>query len=816
MKLISLSLENFRQHLDTSIDFADGVTGIIGPNGSGKTTILEAVAWALYGAPALREKNDTVRSSASEGGAKVSVVLTFELGGSIYKITRGLSGSGASGSAVLQIDGKPSRSGMSEVSSAVTRILGMDYQAFFTSFFTGQKQLEFMANLEGRDRAIAISRMLGFDRITKARESANEDRKGLRREIEGIEAALADPEEITQRKNQAAVRLRAAQKEVQQAKAVYDKAAALVEKLKPLKDLEEQKAKRNQELGRRLELDTADLERSQKRSSQVTTEIQELGAKRREFDELKATANKHKDYLEQLKGLDQLQKHESERQRLTGQISALKTDLKQFETRLRHLADSQDKHLRAEAALREVEELLAKTDGDLQSARETRIEREKALEASLSQLRAQREQLAAKRDQIASAGVDGQCPTCERPLGEEIAVVLYNFDSQIEHIDQQTESTRTQKQEIANLQAQAQSLVAAKEKLARQVEELRAEKNAADGLLAECDRIQKDIAAKTGQMEELRAALERLPKGYDQARHQELRELKDSLRPVYERGAALKAELEREPRLNQEASELSAHIAQTTSQLSQTSQALEELAFSEEAHDKCLTEFAAADAQRSQAQLDLTRLNGELATAKALLQTAEEQEKFYASRLAELEAKRSERLHLQSVAEAFDSLRAELNDRVRPELECTASELLALITDGRYNVLEIDDNYKPTIRDDGELKPVISGGEQDVVNLALRLAISQMIAQRSGQSLSLLVLDEVFGSLDETTRSNVVALLQNLKNRFEQIVLITHIESIHDAVDNCLWVELDERTKTSKLTSRSEITEKETELVVTA
>ena len=107
------------------------------------------------------------------------------------------------------------------------------------------------------------------------------------------------------------------------------------------------------------------------------------------------------------------------------------------------------------------------------------------------------------------------------------------------------------------------------------------------------------------------------------------------------------------------------------------------------------------------------------------------------------------------------------------------------------------------IRDDGELKPVISGGEDDIVNLALRLAISQMIADRAGQSFSLLVLDEVFGSLDDTRRDNVVSLLQNLKNRFEQIILITHVESIHDALDNCLWVEFDEHTKTSRLVDRT-------------
>ncbi|HOM72249.1 MAG TPA: SbcC/MukB-like Walker B domain-containing protein, partial [Armatimonadota bacterium] len=126
-----------------------------------------------------------------------------------------------------------------------------------------------------------------------------------------------------------------------------------------------------------------------------------------------------------------------------------------------------------------------------------------------------------------------------------------------------------------------------------------------------------------------------------------------------------------------------------------------------------------------------------------------------------------------------------------------ASEILAEMTDGRYTTLEVNEDYEATIRDDGEPKPIISGGEEDIVNLSLRLAVSRMIADRAGQDLSVLVLDEVFGSLDDIRRDNVIALLQALKSRFEQIILITHIESVHDAVDNCIWIDYDEGTKTS-------------------
>src|SRR5688572_30343323 len=61
VRLNSLVLQNFRQHAFTRIDFDAGITGIIGDNGSGKTTILEAVAWALYGQSAARGTRDSIK-----------------------------------------------------------------------------------------------------------------------------------------------------------------------------------------------------------------------------------------------------------------------------------------------------------------------------------------------------------------------------------------------------------------------------------------------------------------------------------------------------------------------------------------------------------------------------------------------------------------------------------------------------------------------------------------------------------------------------------------------------------------------------------
>lgn len=815
MKLIRLELTNFRQHLASTIDFCDGVTGVIGPNGAGKSTILEAVAWALYGSPALRGNNDSVRSKAAPGGAKASVSLSFELNGTVYKAYRTLDASKA-GTALLEADGRALRSGTKEVNAAVAELLGMDYHAFFTSFFTGQKQLQFMANLEGRDRAIAISRMLGYDRLSKAREKANADRLGLDREIEGLLQGLANPEELKERKKDAQATLAASRKLLEEAEKSCKARQEAAERLRPLKEASDQKSKRCEELARRLELDRADVSRTDARLKELRAEIADLKAKQAEFDALKSAAiarlgeagfGSLKELGEAIGKLQELAGFEGERNRFDGQIAALQADLKSLSAREKSLSDSLERQTRAQAALDAAEALLAETDKKMQACREARVAAVHALEARIAQLRSQSDQISAKRARIEEAGADGKCPTCERPLADELSVVLGNFDSQIQEMLAQMEVLQAEKCALEKDDAGLSALVKTRESVTEQIDALRREKSAADANLAELEHARRENDAKSAQLKRLQADLEKLPGGFDEKRQRELEELRESLRPDQERASVLKGQLGRLEKVEADSQELNAHLSERTQQVAESEKLLAELAFSQDAHARLTQEYETTSSELNAARLAVERQRGDFNTAAAILAQAEREEETYKSRVKNLEEKRSLRLHLFEVAKALEQLRTELNDRIRPELESIAGELLAEMTDGRYSTLKIDDGYRAVIVDDGEEKPVISGGEDDIVNLALRLAVSQMIADRAGQSLSLLVLDEVFGSLDDVRRDNVVSLLQNLKNRFEQIILITHVEAIHDAVDNCLWVAFDEKTKTSRLIDRSTLGE---------
>src|SRR5439155_1045244 len=186
MQLLRLRLVNFRQHADTELEFGPGITGIIGPNGSGKTSILEAIAWALYGVQAVRGDKDSIRRLGAKGRAGVEVDLEFRLGAHEYRVKRGLS------TAVLHQDGQVIANSLKAVTDKLERTLGMTHDEFFNTYFTGQKELAVMAALGKTERAAFLSRVLGYERLREAQERVREVRNAVAAEVRGLEAGLPD------------------------------------------------------------------------------------------------------------------------------------------------------------------------------------------------------------------------------------------------------------------------------------------------------------------------------------------------------------------------------------------------------------------------------------------------------------------------------------------------------------------------------------------------------------------------------------------------------------------------------------------------
>jgi DNA repair exonuclease SbcCD ATPase subunit len=131
--------------------------------------------------------------------------------------------------------------------------------------------------------------------------------------------------------------------------------------------------------------------------------------------------------------------------------------------------------------------------------------------------------------------------------------------------------------------------------------------------------------------------------------------------------------------------------------------------------------------------------------------------------------------------------------KVRSGLEHEAGKVLGEITGGRYEQVLIDGDFNIFVRDIGGDYPIerFSGGEQDDIAVAVRIALSRYLGRLHGlQESTFLIFDEIFGSQDEERRAGLIAALRTQESYFPQIILISHIAEIQGEFENTLLVRM--------------------------
>ena len=130
---------------------------------------------------------------------------------------------------------------------------------------------------------------------------------------------------------------------------------------------------------------------------------------------------------------------------------------------------------------------------------------------------------------------------------------------------------------------------------------------------------------------------------------------------------------------------------------------------------------------------------------------------------------------------------------VRSRLEGEVSRIISEITGGRYEQVLLDEDFNLLVRDIDNDYPIerFSGGEQDDIAVALRIALSRYLAELHGvHESTFLIFDEIFGSQDEERRNNLLTALRTQESRFPQILLISHIAEMQGEFANTLVVEM--------------------------
>ena len=793
MRLNKLSLTNFRQHARTRIAFESGLTGIIGPNGAGKTTILEAIAWALYGNMAIRGNRDSIRFLGAGARAPVEVELEFELGSHRYRVVRSLT----SAEVYLDNSSSPIANSITATNDLLQRRLGMSLSEFYHTYFTGQKELSVMAAMKPAGRGQFLSRVLGYEKLRIAQDLTREKRNRLRAGVEGMQRGMPDPEAVLRSLAEASARKEEAEARAQQAahrNAVRQREFMAIE---PRWEMMQRQREQSAQLLTQITVGEEKEAALRRDAERIEHELEGVKAARTKLDTLVIAVEPLYALNVELQALNTLYREEGRRKTLLEGEAALREEIARLEER--HARIERAPALEEEATL-ELEKKRAELEdalGVLEARRTEWVRDRQEAQTKRESLRQQYVELKQQRDRLVAVGENGECPTCARPLGGSLHTVVEHLDEMIENVHVDGNYFKARVEQLEHMPEDVQQLDEKRRGLTQDVGNLERKLAKVQLAVQELGTIVRDIATKRQRQLQMQRDISKIPAGYDAARHADVLAEVERLTPMEAEVARFQAMLEREPQLKLEQSNIGQEVMRVQSMLGTLRTRRAQIAFTEKEFNDVKAEYDRVRIELQECKVATARAQEQVVSTGAALSAAQERAEEFKKRAAELDVLVGDRRLHDELDRAFSDLRTDLNYQLRPELSELASAFLSELTDARYTELELDDQYNIVILEDGIPKPVLSGGEEDLANLVLRLAISQMIAERAGQSFSLLILDEVFGSLDEARRFNVVELLRGLHDRFEQVILITHIEPVREGMDRVITVRYDPETGSS-------------------
>jgi len=698
MLLKTLTLKNFRKFKDNVIEFPDGVTGVIGLNGVGKSTIFEAISWVLYGSVAARTSSDQIKRQDAENNEICMVSIDFIFEEEKIKIVRQMKGKNLTAQATATVNGKVAATGADIVSKFVQKKLGMDFKSFFTSIFAKQKELNTLSSLNASERRPLILRMLGIDSLDEIIKEIRSDKKSKDILIEKLNDDLTDEKGIYK-------------------KVIYQK-----------------EIKNNQE--KKNEID--------KKIKKIKVQTKNLKKKCNEFEK---KSNENKKHYEKL---NREKEELSEKKTLFEKYNKIKSEIKELEIKMTNRnkrVESEQKKLKdlknIENDFKSVESRFADVENYIERL-VIIIEKNKA---SSERYNEDLLDIQTKRKEIVKIGPNAKCPTCKRVLSDQYNILLEKFDKEIKEKGKKVD------------------------KFNKEIDLKKEEKN----------RIEREKSALRKKSNYLQTRL-REKEGIDTTIRLIKSEIKDE-----------KSALENKKKILREIGKLKFDLSEYKSLKKRLEHSYENYQNSIDLLNNKKDELSNIDLEKKQGEkklIDQTIVN----LRDKIKQLEEFKEK--------IKQEKNAVKYLGLLSDVMTGFRTYLISRIRPTISSYASGFYRELTNGKYAEIELDEDYDVLIYDQGQGFGIerFSGGEEDLANLCLRLAISEVITERAGGVFNFIVLDEIFGSQDNIRRQNIMNALNSLSSKFRQIFLITHIEDVKNYVENVIQIsERDDGTSSIKI-----------------
>lgn len=383
MHLSKLVMRNFKKYRRAEVEFQDGLTGIVGSNGSGKSTIVEAIAWALYGNKASTIKRDYIRSARAKDSDNVEVMLHLDMGKQELAIYRSMKGKSLTPEAYLLLDGRRIAGGTKEVDQRLEEILKIGYQDFMKTFYARQKDLDNLLKEGGTGKREYLLKLLGLDGIKeRAIEQIKSDRASMDEQKNRMAGAIAEIGDVDGRLQEAAKSISLAQADMDAAAKKEAELCSIKEKRKMELDIQAEKRRSHDllvERASRLELAgrekkeiiaaeekrLKDIELSKRLLQELAPGLSRLESVKARLEALEPKRGEHGEISRRIAG----RKAEIEGARKMLQENALRlTQMQKEKALLDEIRPAEDDYGRTQAALADLERLR-----DLHGSLQTRL-----------------------------------------------------------------------------------------------------------------------------------------------------------------------------------------------------------------------------------------------------------------------------------------------------------------------------------------------------------------------------------------------------------------------------------------------------------
>ena len=826
---IRLEMKNFLAYRSPEPVRFDGIhlACLTGANGAGKSSLLDAITWALWGRARARRDEELVHL----GQHDMYVQLEFEQEGLLYQVIRRRSRGKSTGTLdLIALDeaGVPnniSEPNMRGTQEKINRLLNLDYETFVHSAFLQQGKADAFTTKTPRERKQILSDILGLARWEDYEESAKEKIKGIETEI-GMRQMQID--EITREIEQEPA-LTAAVAEAEQQQQEAERALRSAEEA--LKQVEHAPAemknvlRQRAEIEQRLRIYDGDLkaaaeeiarqERKVATYGQTIAAQDEIQAGYAALEEARSTNQALADKMVELREIEQA-RNEFERQldgvraELRAEIGGYEATIIQLEKTLRAAQPEALDEVRVEiAALETLEAERTTLEADLNALKSE----SSSLEVANNMLRPEMSKLKERIDRLMAAdGAD--CPLCGQPLtkahqqsllaeleaqGKERGDAFRANGARVREIgelakqrQEQIVDFRVRLQRLADLQkreGELKSGVLKARDAELQLNEVQARLGAAQATLAE-EQFAADVRAQIAGLNDQQAAL-----GYDGNLHSAARQGLELYREFETRQKELDKALEALPDALLALEGVQARRERLLRAQEEETASLDKLAV-----EIARLEVLVREEQTRREEVNRQRMAERtafrrLADAQQALKAIEDGRIHRAELEVRLTQKRSERAVYEELKLAFgkNGIPAMIIETAIPELESEANRLLNRMTDGRMSLMLTTQREKITggvaetldiqIADELGTRAyeMFSGGEAFRINFALRVALSQMLARRAGAQLRTLFIDEGFGTQDEEGRNKLVEAITAIQEDFALILVITHIDDLRDS-----------------------------------